>query len=145
MDRIGRIRWNGMGCGYRPLLYKEYQMLCLKRFFFFFSLIDRFRGKSVLSSVYLVDLMHWFNKNCTDVKTNKPKIKTNELTFLASLAWQHVKIRLWKNLRNLNPSNYKLITTKSGAKQIPVEDLYLIFSVNDKADLRLQLSLIWLQ
>lgn len=55
------------------------------------------------------------------VKTNRPKIKTNEQTFLVTLARQHVTIRLWKNLPNLNPSNYKLIATKSGAKQIPVK------------------------
>lgn len=60
---------------------------------------------------------------------HKRKIKTNELTFLASWAWQDIKIRLWKNLLNLNPSNYKLITTKSGSKQIPVEDFYFIFSL----------------
>lgn len=53
-----------------------------------------------------------------DVKTKKPTIKTNKQTNLASLAGQHVKIRFWKNLTNLSPSDYKLITTKSGAKQI---------------------------
>ena len=30
---------------------------------------------------------------------------------------------------HLNPSNYKLITTKSGSKQIPVEVFYFIFSL----------------
>lgn len=42
---------------------------------------------------------------------------------MTSLVGQHVKIRLWKNLTNEKLSVYNPVTTKSGAKQIPMKDL----------------------
>lgn len=78
MNEIEKIKQNEAGWGegsvYKTAIFiKRKPNALLGESPFSFSLIDWLVQGEISPILHLMDLMYWFNKNCIDVKTRRPK------------------------------------------------------------------------